>query len=63
MPEADRRRIFEKYGRVQGADARGSRGLGLYFCRLATELHSGSVELLESSKGSCFVLRFPSLMT
>lgn len=63
IPDADRRRIFEKYGRVQGTHARGSRGLGLYFCRLATELHGGCVELVEKAQGSSFVVRFPALTT
>ena len=56
-----RARIFEKY--EQGSGAGGtvhSRGLGLYFCRLATEAHGGAIAL-EEEEGfpTVFRLRLP----
>ncbi len=56
-----RPRIFEKY--EQGTGAGGtvhSRGLGLYFCRLATEAHGGKISLEEEEAfTTVFRLRLP----
>ena len=65
-PVADdlRGRIFEKY--EQGSGAGGtvhSRGLGLYFCRLATEAHGGTIALEEEGRfTTVFRLRLPKTM-
>lgn len=58
IPEADRLRIFEKYGQVDAPRAsRGSRGLGLFFCRLAAEAQGGQIWVEPNEpRGSVFIL-------
>lgn len=43
IPVEERSRIFEKFAQRTGAAGRMNLGLGLYFCRLATEAHSGRI--------------------
>jgi two-component system, sensor histidine kinase and response regulator len=63
IDEQDKMRIFDKFTQASQRK-RGSRtdtGLGLTFCKLATEAHDGRIEL-ESTVGigSTFTLAFPS---
>jgi len=63
IPVEDRERIFQPYARLDRdpeQQARSSRGLGLAFCRMATEAHDGRI-WVESSPtgGSVFVVRLP----
>ncbi|MBL4636946.1 MAG: HAMP domain-containing histidine kinase [Kofleriaceae bacterium] len=62
IPEAEHERIFDRYFRLDNTrdGARVSRGLGLYFCKLAAEAHKGTVKV-ESRPGfpACFVLHLP----
>lgn len=53
IPEAHRPRLFTKYGRVVDGPApmRGGGGLGLYFCKLAVELHGGTIRAEEAPGG------------
>jgi signal transduction histidine kinase len=44
IPERERARIFEKFGQAEGAQ-RTNLGLGLYFCRLVTEAHGGTIRI------------------
>ena len=55
-----RGRIFEKYEQGNAGGVVHSRGLGLYFCRLATEAHGGKIAL-EEEEGfpTVFRLRLP----
>jgi signal transduction histidine kinase len=53
VPENIRPHLFGKY--VQGKG--GKRGMGLYFCRLVAEAHSGRIEYEARPTGPCFVLR------
>jgi two-component system sensor histidine kinase/response regulator len=61
VPLAFRRKIFEKYARVDGRSAhevRNSHGLGLVFCRRAVEIHGGQIWVEENpGRGSCFCVR------
>ncbi len=61
IPPETRARIFDKY--VQGEaekDSRRGYGLGLYFCRLATEAHGGRLEVEDTPGWSTsFVVRLP----
>jgi two-component system, NtrC family, sensor histidine kinase KinB len=59
VPAAYHERIFEKFGQVRGRRTRGT-GLGLTFCKLAVEAHSGHI-WLESAEGhgSVFALALP----
>ncbi len=59
-------RIFDKFEQVQlkkDGINRGSLGLGLAFCKMATELHGGRiwVESVEAGKGCCFSFTLPAL--
>ncbi|MBS1122105.1 MAG: two component transcriptional regulator [Deltaproteobacteria bacterium] len=55
VPENIRGTLFGKYVRGGG----GKRGMGLYFCRLVAEAHSGRIDYEAASEGPCFVLRLP----
>ncbi len=59
IPKQYHEKIFEKFGQVRGKKVRGT-GLGLTFCKLATESHGGHiwVESVEG-QGSTFALAFP----
>jgi len=60
--EEDRRKIFERFYRVdpsQNGD-RGGAGLGLAICRAIVETHRGEIEVTSvPSEGSCFQVTLP----
>jgi len=63
IPAAERDKIFDKFPFIEGESRRTSGwGLGLYFCRLVTASHQGSLSL-EDVDGwpMSFVIRLPSL--
>ena len=63
IPEADRERVFDKFGQVEtrSAGRRMSTGLGLTFVKLAVEAHGGKVWVeSELGKGSTFCLSVPA---
>jgi signal transduction histidine kinase len=53
IPEEHRERVFEKYTRLELREAgiTANRGLGLTFCRLATEAHGGTIWVDEAPGG------------
>ena len=56
VPVALRDRVFERF--VQGdAGPRGSRGLGLAFCKLAIEAQGGSIWIEDANPGAIFCIR------
>jgi NtrC-family two-component system sensor histidine kinase KinB len=61
IPEEYRQKIFERFTQVPGrAGRRRGSGLGLTFCRLVMEAHSGSIWAeAGSSGGSVFALTLP----
>lgn len=61
VPEADREKIFERYFRIERESAqRSSRGLGLSFCKIAAELHHGSIRVeSREPNGSVFCVTLP----
>lgn len=61
IPESKRRLIFEKYARISDKqDALVGTGLGLYFCRLAVEIHRGRIGVeSEPGQGSRFYFSLP----
>jgi signal transduction histidine kinase len=59
IPAQYHNRIFEKFGQIRGRKSRGT-GLGLTFCKLAAESHSGQIWLeSEENVGSTFALALP----
>jgi signal transduction histidine kinase len=62
IPAEARAKIFEKYGQVDGGGGeRTSRGLGLHFCRLATEAHGGRIWVEDNApRGTTFVVELPT---
>lgn len=57
-----REKIFERFVQLEHGErvvVRGSRGLGLTFCRSAIEAHRGSIKVEEANPGAVFSMRFP----
>jgi signal transduction histidine kinase len=53
-------RIFEKFGQAQPSATRSGSGLGLTFCKLAVEAHSGRIGVeSEVGKGATFWFELP----
>lgn len=64
IPDADRRRIFDKFYRADGPDGKPQRipgsGLGLAIAKQAVDLHEGSIWVeSELGKGSTFQVELP----
>ena len=62
IPEADREKVFDKFGQVESRKEgrKMSTGLGLTFCRLAVEAHGGAIWVRsELGKGSTFSFALP----
>jgi two-component system sensor histidine kinase/response regulator len=60
VPEQDRERIFDKFGTLEARSRYHSSGLGLAFCRLATEAHGGRIGVTDAPEGgSTFWLELP----
>ncbi len=61
IPTEARARIFEKFGQAGAGSGRMNLGLGLYFCRLATEAHGGRIWLEErATLATVFGLELPA---
>lgn len=58
VPEAARKRIFEKYGRL-AVETSGGRGFGLYFCSLAISAHGGHLWVEGEPGDNRFVFTLP----
>lgn len=61
IPPEQRDRIFEPFvqGTAEEILTRTGRGLGLAFCRLAAQAHSGSIWAEEGNPGAVFCVRLP----
>ena len=55
-----RERIFERFYRASPASAEPGAGLGLPIARRITELHGGTVELMDGEKGNTFRVMLPA---
>jgi PAS domain S-box-containing protein len=61
IPEADRRRVFERFEQVEGTPRAGGLGLGLFIVRQIVESHRGHVHVESGpdGKGAAFVIALP----
>ena len=62
VPEVDRRRIFDRFARLDASRGRdhGGAGLGLAIVRAIAEAHGGDAEVTRSPEGGArFVIRLP----
>ncbi|WP_300602141.1 two-component regulator propeller domain-containing protein [Niabella sp.] len=59
IPFADQQRIFELFFRSKPAASITGTGIGLYLASSLTELHQGSIRLVNDEKRVCFELIFP----
>ena len=62
IPPEKRETIFERFVQVTdagGSSSRTGRGLGLTFCRLAVEAHSGRIHVEDAMPGTAFCIRLP----
>jgi two-component system OmpR family sensor kinase len=58
---ADRRLIFEKFGRVSGGGSKPGTGLGLFIARSIAQAHGGTLEVTSTpGRGATFTLRLPT---
>jgi len=63
IPEELRAIVFDRYtqlGRTEDVRARGGRGLGLTFCKLAVEAHGGTIRAEDGSPGAVFRVCIPA---
>jgi signal transduction histidine kinase len=69
IPESERHRVFERFGRTQSADQSGGgqgdggTGLGLAIARWAVDLHGGRIRVAESPRGCRIQLTLPGKRT
>jgi two-component system, sensor histidine kinase and response regulator len=62
IPVEARSLIFEKFGQASPLVGRTNLGMGLYFCRLATELHGGRIWVEETPAfATVFVMELPRI--
>lgn len=63
IPSEMRERIFDPFLQIEehgsGASSRGGRGLGLAFCKLATEAHGGKIWVEDGNPGAVFIMSLP----
>jgi signal transduction histidine kinase len=63
IPPELRERVFDPFMQAEGSersDARGARGLGLTFCKIAVEAHGGRIWVEDAAPGAVFALRLPN---
>lgn len=65
ISDTDRRRVFEKFVQLEGADTRskGGTGMGLAIAKGIVESHGGSIGLGRRPRGSLFWVELPSEAT
>ena len=63
IPADMRERVFDPFVQVEMGEsqvARGGRGLGLAFCKLAVEAHGGCIWVEDAAPGAVFCVRLPA---
>lgn len=61
IPPADRRRVFERFTRLDDARTRdaGGTGLGLAIAHQIATAHGGTLEITEADRGARFTIALP----
>lgn len=59
IAEADRKRVFERFVRLDSARNTQGNGLGLSLVKAVCKLHKGEIELIDADPGLVVRLRFP----
>jgi signal transduction histidine kinase len=61
IPEELRTKVFDPFVQVDAGEqlARGGRGLGLAFCKVAVEAHGGSIWIEDAGPGAVFCVKLP----
>jgi len=61
IPAADGDNIFDRFYQTAGGRSRGGTGLGLAFCKLAVELHGGTIRVANPGQpGAVIELKLPT---
>jgi two-component system sensor histidine kinase/response regulator len=63
IPVEMRERVFNPFVQIESGDrvaARGGRGLGLTFCKVAIEAHGGHIWIEDAAPGAVFCMRLPN---
>ena len=61
IPEAEAANVFDRFYQTAGGRSRGGTGLGLAFCKLAVELHGGTIAVANPGlPGATIVLTLPA---
>jgi len=61
IPEAERRKVFERYHQIAGEKAKDGSGLGLAICKAIVKAHDGEIGVdSELGKGSTFWFKLPA---
>jgi two-component system sensor histidine kinase/response regulator len=61
IPAADGDNIFDRFYQTAGGRSRGGTGLGLAFCKLAVELHGGTIKVVNpGQQGAIIEMRLPT---
>ncbi len=62
VPAGDRRRVFDRFVRLDEArnQGAGGAGLGLAIVRAVVTAHGGTVEVVDASPGAAFVVHLPA---
>jgi two-component system sensor histidine kinase/response regulator len=61
IPAADGDNIFDRFYQTAGGRSRGGTGLGLAFCKLAVELHGGTIRVVNpGQQGAIIEMRLPT---
>ena len=64
IPAADAANVFDRFFQTAGGRSRGGTGLGLAFCKLAVELHGGSIKVANPGEpGAIIEMRLPAAPT
>lgn len=57
IPQDERSKVFERF--VSSAEIGTNRGLGLSFCKVAVEIHGGTIWIEDAAPGAVFCIRIP----